>query len=361
MSDNDILSQLCLVETDFMSAIQGGSPTLLAFHSKWATLHRSVVDGVANESLHPTTLEYAHRIATMVEIIAENLLALQMHSLTLTSELDNQIGQILDDAGFPRLPDLPSPSSTSSCTRISENNSVAGGNFKPSSTCPPYIALAYKWLLKNIHNPYPTEETKEAISVEAGASRETVDDWFVRARKKMGWNALCKKHHAKSRKETLDAAYRFFIMPDPKRPLGGDLEYDLAAVLNAAKDMYSEKLLKSALAVKLDVVVKDMTPLDRERRKEERQMRQQRAKDQARAASSYPSPDRSPGRSPGLSLPSASTDESDYDISLPEPVAGRKRRSSSCDSPHEVPTYKRHRYISVVIPPACALTYLWQI
>jgi hypothetical protein len=341
--ENSILSRISNMEDLLLESVPDHS-LLLAFDSKWTSLQKDVNQAIADNILSPSTVAVIRATAERVSLMASSFLEVESLAQSLGSCMFEETSAILHHAGLYDNKDShhltpPYPSTTTDTIEPASSDSL-----------PPYIASAYKWLLKNIHNPYPTEETKTALSLKTGASRDTLDDWFIRARKKMGWNALCKKHHAKSRKETLDAAYRFFIMPDPKRPLGGDLEYDFAAVLNAAKDMYSEKLLKSALAVKLDVVVKDMTPLDRGRREEERQMRQQQAKDQARAASSYPSPDRSPGHSSDRSLPSASTDENDYDISPPEPVAGRKRRSSSSDSSYEVSAgrpNKRHRYISI--------------
>jgi hypothetical protein len=365
ISDSAIRNTLSTVEEDFLESVQAGLDGLNTFAYRWNDLHHEVENAVALDGLSPATFTLVQTVSSTISTLAEAFLSLHIQEDDLHRNLIDQTQRILDEAS-PHPPShshLRLPKSLTSHDALPSPQGPSSHSFENMTTptpLPAYIAPAYRWLLKNIHNPYPTDEIKEAIATKTGSSRETVGDWFIRARKKMGWNALCRKHHAKSRKETLDAAYRFFVVPDPKRPLDGDLEYDFAAVLNAAKAMYSEKLLKSALAIQLDVIVKDMTPLDRARRKGEnkleKQMRKQQKGEKVRAISSYPSPDRSPGRSPDPFSPSATTDESDCDTSPPEAIAGRKRRSSSSDASHwtyndpaDRPPIKRHRYVPVAI------------
>jgi hypothetical protein len=355
--DSVIHERLLGVEDDF---IKSSVEDVLGFETRFRNLHQVISMAMADNELSPDTLILAHTVSASVGTLAQSFLSLHLDEQRLTTSLHEEFARVLDRDSIAH---------GQPAVARSPHSPIDSEAAEERSSYPPHIFSAYKWLLKNIHNPYPTEATKEAISTQTGSSREIVDDWFIRARRTMGWTALCKKHHAKSRKETLDAAYRFFVAPDPKRPLDSDLEYDFAMVLNTAKSMYSEKLLKSALAVKLDVVVKDMTPLDRAKRKEdkqlEKQMKKLQAKNNVRAISSYPSPDRSPSRSPDLSLPSVIVDESDCDTSPPEPVAGRKRQSSSSNSSHW--TYevqagrpnKRPRYIAVVISPTCPLISFW--
>ncbi|KAF8225091.1 hypothetical protein L208DRAFT_1307667, partial [Tricholoma matsutake] len=47
------------------------------------------------------------------------------------------------------------------------------------NNCPPYIKTAYRWLLDNLHNPYPSRETRQIISLQTSSHRRVIDAWFV--------------------------------------------------------------------------------------------------------------------------------------------------------------------------------------
>ena len=146
----------------------------------------------------------------------------------------------------------------------------------------------------------------------------------------MGWNSLRKTRFSNRRADIVDAATRFFVKGDPKRPLDPSVELDFAELESRAKDLYSEKFMESMLATKLDVAVKDLTPGMKAQAKVEKWQRQterRRKNTLARAALSYPSPERSPNP-PEYDLPSS-----------PEPVivseeflSTRKRRNSFSES-----------------------------
>src|SRR6266571_4413795 len=66
-----------------------------------------------------------------------------------------------------------------------------------SSSSPPYIGLCCTWLLKNLHNPYPSPEIRKKMSMESNSSPRHVESWFIDARKRIGWNDIRKKYFAK--------------------------------------------------------------------------------------------------------------------------------------------------------------------
>lgn len=209
------------------------------------------------------------------------------------------------------------------------------------TSIPPYIQPAYSWLLNNLHNPYPSKHIRAAISLETKSDRKHIDSWFVDARKRMGWKTLAKKHFSNKRTDIIDAATRFFVQEDSKRPLDPNLELEFAAIETSAKDLYSDKFSETLLAAKLDVAVKDMTPeMKTQARENEKRRRQEEKVEQAersmRDVSAYPSPDRSSNCTPEPSLLSPSPSASDEASRAPsEPPARNKRRLSSV-SPDDI-------------------------
>lgn len=190
---------------------------------------------------------------------------------------------------------------------------------------PAYIEPAYQWLLANIHNPYPSKEVRTQIARKAKSDIRSVEAWFVDARSRIGWNTLRKTHFGNKRAETVDAAMRFFVKFDEKRPLGTTLEFEFAQMEASAKSLYADRFRETTLAAKLDVAVKDLTP---EMKVQAKTYVLEEVKWQ-KAASSYPSPLHSPDRSPEPAEFTPLEKDTDF-ISTPfDALTGRKRRSLS--------------------------------
>jgi len=84
----------------------------------------------------------------------------------------------------------------------------------------PYIQPAYRWLMNNLHNPYPSKEIRAAIACEAGKPQKAVDAWFTDVRRQIGWNALRKEHFPR-RADMVKAATTFFALDDCQVRTGG--------------------------------------------------------------------------------------------------------------------------------------------
>ena len=212
---------------------------------------------------------------------------------------------------------------------------------------PPYIQPSYEWLISNLENPYPSNQTRTAISLQTHSPRKDIDGWFTDARRRIGWNALRKSRFSNKRIDIVDAAVRFFVKNDPKRPLDPAVELEFAAIEARAKDLYAEKFIQSTLAAKLDVVVKDMTQEMKVQAKAEEKLRKrlQRQKKEKRAldALCYPSPERSPAASPEPALPSSPT-QGDHLTIDDTPRSSRKRCTPTLDHEHDGVPRKRSRY-----------------
>ncbi|RXW24042.1 hypothetical protein EST38_g1850 [Candolleomyces aberdarensis] len=164
---------------------------------------------------------------------------------------------------------------------------------KPPSS-PPYLEEASRWLLANLHDPYPSNTVRDSLSKRSGALRKDIDGWFVDARKRIGWSSLRKKHFNNKRAEIVDAAKRFNDgTSDPELPEA--VENEFVAIEAAALRLIGQKVQESKLATELDALVRDMTPDLKARITQERAVRRSSGTTQI----FYPTPERSP-----TSLPS---------------------------------------------------------
>ena len=200
---------------------------------------------------------------------------------------------------------------------------------------PPYIRPAYTWLLSNLHNPYPSKETKVTIAEESSSSPKDIDNWFINVRRRIGWNKLRSKHFENKRSLIIDAATRFFkevpqaLHSSTTHASGIDTNanYDseFKSIENCARDLYPQKLFETPLATKRDESGRDLTSEAKDRAQVECSEVQRRAEELQRLYA-YPTPERSPELSPEALAAFIPI----QDISL---ASSRKRRNSDRDSP----------------------------
>jgi len=113
--------------------------------------------------------------------------------------------------------------------------------FQPPTNTAPYIRPAYHWLLHNLHNPYPPKGTRNAIAHETASDPKHVDNWFADVRKRMGWNAIRKRHFSNKRHLTVDAATTFF-KSQSSNLLNDVVCHDFTAMSASAEGLYANKL-----------------------------------------------------------------------------------------------------------------------
>ncbi|OJA19541.1 mating-type homeodomain transcription factor A1 [Rhizopogon vesiculosus] len=336
--DKDIRQRFQQAEGALLDSMSGGVDSLVSFESSLSSLYADLSRGIVTGQLSDDTISLANSVGARVGIITRCFLDLHKTQEESRTQFLDGVGSILESFGHVTIspPSLPTAQNTHS----------------QESSLPPFIEPAYKWLLGNIHNPYPSSDTKENIAKSSGSSMNSVSAWFISARRRIGWTTICRKYFKNRRADTLDAAYRALVKEDPSIALPQTVFHDFIQMRATAQDLYASTFTKSALAGDLDVVVKDMTEEDRlqleqekkehaqeekKRRKEEKEIRRkQRALErQAQMAltafTSYPSPSHSRSPSPVPTLEESWTDESeDEEGDINPPVlAGRKRRASS--------------------------------
>ena len=127
------------------------------------------------------------------------------------------------------------------------------------SSSPPFLTPAYRWLLDNLHNPYPTTEIKTRIAAASSCQISSINSWFINARRRIGWTTLCRERFSNSRADMIDAAYRALVEEDLQRALSPELRHSFVAMKVTAEGLYSSTFTRSAFAGDLDAIVKDMT------------------------------------------------------------------------------------------------------
>ncbi|KAF7436535.1 hypothetical protein PC9H_003368 [Pleurotus ostreatus] len=332
----EIRNRLLHAEEPLLHSIIEGVPALERFKDSWSTL----LDSLKTQELDEDTSALAHATASRIEVLASAFLKVETESNSFQSSFLSDL-----DGLFAQM--------SLSSHRASPSEAPP---LEPTSTSsPPHIAPAYKWLLKNICNPYPTKETKELISRATGTSLQNIDAWFLNARRRIGWTSISKKYFSGSKVDTVAAAFRA-LSDDPKlpisneerRPLPANIRMAFVEMENAAKELYLEKYTKSELAGTLDRMVKDMTDSDRKRRREERKrekalekLKSEREREDKRSRDaqrrwkeveqSYPSPSPKP-ESPKRRFETPSSVDSEEEDLTPLPIAGRKRASTEDSS-----------------------------
>ncbi|KAF9459834.1 C-terminal domain of homeodomain 1-domain-containing protein [Collybia nuda] len=325
MADTDSLisKRLVAVEDDLLEAIVD-RPSLAAFDFRWSSLVGDVNEAIAADALSIETMQLAYGLSEKVADVVETFLNLEALSEQIMSSLAIDASSILSSSS--NLPTSSSPHSPLS-------NTFDIPELPTNTSLPPYVEPSCQWLMKNIHNPYPAAHVRNQIAQDTGCPRKDIDGWFIDARKRIGWNALRKSHFSNKRAEIVDAAMRFFIEADSRRPLDPQVTCAFAEIDSCAKSLYSQKLYRSDLAVKLDIAVKDMTPEMKVQAKTEEQCRRSQEKIQIptiRNISTYPTPVCSP-IDPSPCLPLVDEDDLESNVSQSISQPNRKRRATSPD------------------------------
>jgi len=334
---NLLQHRLETAEEDFLDALLRGASSLELFEAQLTTLQDDVEAAISHGVVSNSTIAVAGSVGSRISKLAECFLQMERKQKDLTESLHNDLDRLFCGVGSVEISSFSSPSSGAR----SPTPSYEGSH-------PPFIAAAFKWLLENLHNPYPSSEVKAAIARSCESPLSSINSWFIGARRRMGWTAICRDYFHNSRTEAVDAARRALLQQDPDRKVPAEIVQTFMAMKVAAEGLYSTTFVKSSLANELDTIIQDVVEGNGRNTKrtthciEEKHIREtgDHAADKRsieppsafQVTRSYPSP-RSPLSSPlPLLEPSLSDESDDEDDVLPPIIAGRKRKASSCSS-----------------------------
>ncbi|KAI3622535.1 homeodomain mating-type protein HD1.1 [Moniliophthora roreri] len=318
---------------NFISSFQHSR--LENFSTKWDLLNDDIMASLKSESLDFDTCHLAFDVAGCIEKLCDAFISLNQ----INGSFQNQVSDILSDdpSSTPEPQRQPSSSRSSSSPEPQFHQSTPEPEESPISSSP-YVRAAYDWLIENLHNPYPTPAQRDVISLQSGASRKTIDNWFIDVRKRIGWNAV-KKQYFKERKEMVLAARLHFghevdeseLPKKRKEPeQAQSLGLAFAGIEAKALELYGGRLRPSDFVEKLAGQVKTLTPeIKEEVEKEKREESLKR---------------RRVGHKREVSSSSSISDEAVVQaVPTPAPVAGQKRRADSDEQEVESSSKKRQR------------------
>ncbi|KAI6109345.1 hypothetical protein EV401DRAFT_364642 [Pisolithus croceorrhizus] len=333
-AEAEVRQRLIDAEGSLLSALSDES-LLPPFHSMWSKLEVDISDMKGQGILTEDTLGLAHAVASRISTVLQCYLEVR-HERNVTgfvsSGKEGSVGLC-----------------QASMSRASLAQSADERYF-------PFIATTSKWLLEHIHNPYPSPQFKASVAEACGCSQNSVNSWFIGARRSIGWTSLCREQFRSCRADAADAAYRALVRPDPARPLPAAVIEAFLVVKMNAEGLYSS-FIKNVTAVDLDAIVNDTADHNTQRLFTEGNYQQNicrgvaeiptyhedQRSETAICFSPFSFPPPSISAVPTL-VPSLSDESDDEDQDVAPPVlAGRKRRTSLSENQRTAPMERPKR------------------
>lgn len=277
--DGKLLDQLLTLEDDLQDAVEADPSIMKAFLDRLSNLQSLVSQGIAGNSISARTLGMIKRVARNGVILADhylnvnrahavveqrrNVQLLDAFSRMSLKESDTSItfrecsSNATPKRSKPSLQSLRFPASPSKMPSIRASSSSSLDS--DPHVIPPHIPHAYDWLLKHIHDPYPSSAVKADIAAESGVSPKTVSEWFVNVRRRIGWNRISKRYFKGKRALTVDCA-RIVFLGDPENlQVTNSIRKSFYDMKITAETLFDGKLETSDVAKQLDNLVRNVT------------------------------------------------------------------------------------------------------
>lgn len=275
--DNHLFNRFRGLEDDLLDALESDVTSMRAFVERLSDLQLLMSGGIAQKLLSTPTLALVRKVASSGMLLANHFLDIQRinadvekkrqvqlenafsrMNLTESASDDSDIS-FTDRSSKPYLQNrhLPTPKMSSrikrseSCASTSSSATVVDINPMPS-----HIPRAYDWLIKHLHNPYPSANVKSRIAKETEVPLKSVSEWFVNIRRRIGWTSICKRFFNGNRALAIDCAKSFFL--DDSSSINKDIVMAFALMKETAERLFDGKLETSEIAQKLDDLVKDV-------------------------------------------------------------------------------------------------------
>ncbi|KAF8167638.1 C-terminal domain of homeodomain 1-domain-containing protein [Crassisporium funariophilum] len=304
LADKDICDALVTLRSQFFPSLNG-TDALVAFDKSWTSFNEMVV--ARGDQLQEQTISMIYSFVQTLNAVIPPLIEVTTAGDELHQDFLHEVLRSLsieDDI----------PTSVRSSPSHSQEYGLQREGRGTAVLSPPYIEAAYIWLLHNLHDPYPSKDTKVVLARQSGANFKDIDNWFINVRKRIGWNRLRIKHFSNKRNLIVAAATQAFRNLPRSVELGpdttdkSDFSKDFLAIEERAKELYADKHSQTPLPMKLDGAVTNLSPdigtkaqaiLKRKPQQQVTRSAERTSKGVAATPRSYPqcSPDRSPGSS----------------------------------------------------------------
>jgi hypothetical protein len=223
--------RLIRAEQHFLLAIASNDEeSLKDFFQEWSQLARVIENTNVAGRLDDNT---AHLLSKVSQAI-ENVTACILESGSILQESVASISDFIQDipCGDPSIASHHSQA-IAPCRLLFSNlpSSILGQQKLLDS-------YAYRWLMQNIHNPYPNSVQSRIISDLSGASVAQVELWFQEVRDSIGWSKLSHNFFAGSVNATVAAARRVYLERDNN--ISFNIVFAFTAMKTSAETLFLE-------------------------------------------------------------------------------------------------------------------------
>ncbi|KAI0052514.1 hypothetical protein FA95DRAFT_1675197 [Auriscalpium vulgare] len=229
MPSRNFRHELAHADSDFLLAMTQGPAALERFQQNYSQLCRSVKKAAQHGLLDDAALSLASTSFKKMEIFAQYFLDTATVADEISSSLHHSVIQTLSghDAQAASPPQQVSGSVQPFFRTFPSQNGDVDDAVAPS---------AYPWLMKNLHNPYPSLREKEEMAQSTGLPVASVDAWFRSVMRDIGWTSLCQTYFAGSLSATVHAARLAFL--DDGVGLSADVVFEFNVVKVHAETLY---------------------------------------------------------------------------------------------------------------------------
>jgi hypothetical protein len=230
------------VETDFYEAYKTGEEALELFAASFQELLEDI--STAPE-LDPNTAILANNVASRLRVISEGLHRIEVQHEKLTRETVEECDVICREYSASHSQYVPLQF---------KDYTYSYDDIRPIDSRNKQFEACYRWLINNLHNPYPSAKTKQSIADNSGAPLVNVENWFLRVRPRIGWSKLRKERFDNSNARMLAAAHQYFVEDKPspsarsgpsskpiQKPLAESLNLAFSEIEMTAKHMYKDR------------------------------------------------------------------------------------------------------------------------
>jgi len=292
-----------------VASIDEETLTLKDFSQEWSQLAHDIQRVEAAGQLNDDTALLLSQVSRAIENTANCMLESgAILQETQTCSLSDFIQDIPSDD--PSSIASPHPHAIAPCHLLfsSLSSSMTPSILGQQKSLDPF---AYRWLIQNIHNPYPSSAQTRTISDVSGTSTAQVELWFREARDSIGWSKLSHDFFAGSVNATVAAARRVYLERD--RNISFDIVFAFTVVKAFAETLFSKHPSLQGKNVKMAMDQLDESGIDPE-------------------GIPVPTQANLPAPLDPFSDLSDSDDSEEEDTTPPPPIAGYKRAlAEECD------------------------------
>lgn len=247
--DRKVYDNISSLEKELTVAIDDNPKELKRFLGRLSDAQKTAKRAIAENLLSKKTISLIRSVALTGSAIAKFALSAEKYAMRLEKKRQAQLEEAMAKLS---LEDRPEKSAE---LFASANTSTPTPSTHESTDTPHHISLSLKWLLDNIHEPFLTYEARSRIAKQSGVSEKTLSDWFVNARRKIGWTSIQKKFFNKSRAFTIDCARSVFLGEPSKGEIRSEVADAFRQMKKTAEALFKEKCEPSINSKELEELV----------------------------------------------------------------------------------------------------------